>query len=254
MFVSVNRASITPMNSAPSKSNDVNFQGKRRFNDEYSNEGMKSSTKVMVGATALAGIIALCIAGYKGHLGQKIQNFLGNIEKIFEKGSTKTNGATPKPKEIVPEVNVKNPEEVTTIKPNVVEAPKSIAQTLKEAGIVDDKLVKALEEDGISIKIVKKSSYKDWESFIKELRESGEYADKIKKIAYVFPEKTKEILMKEGVDVSKLPKNTYLISALDANEKGLCTRLVIADELSTDLKIKQVRPCAFGTGCNVFDI
>ena len=125
---------------------------------------------------------------------------------------------------------------------------------LKEAGIVDDKLVKALEEDGASLTIVQKSTYQDWEAFVGELRESGKYGDDIKKVAYIFPEKTKEVLLAKGVDVSKLPKNTYLISALDANSNTLSSRLVIADELSPNLMIKQVRPYSFGTGCNIFDI
>ena len=264
MSLSVNRIAVTPMNSVSLKSNDVNFQGRKRLDDEFlSNKSMKTSTKLLLGATALASAVTLFIAGRKGHLGQRIQKFLGEVEKIFEKGSTKTNGATPEAEKAVSkaeevaskaDVNIKNPEAVVAVKPNIVEAPKSIAQTLKEAGIVDDKLAKTLEEEGISVKIVKQSTYEDWKSFVGELRESGEYGDKIKKVVYIFPEKTKEVLMKEGVDVSKLPKNTYLISASDANEKTLCTRLVLADELNMDLKIKQVRPYAFGSGCNVFDI
>ncbi|MGN0031046.1 MAG: hypothetical protein ACI37Q_03730 [Candidatus Gastranaerophilaceae bacterium] len=136
MFLSVNRVCISPANSVPFKSNDVNSQGKKRFDDDCSsNEGIKTSTKLMLGATTLAGVAALCIAGAKGHLGQRIQKLLGKAEKNFENATPKTNEAAPKA-----EVAVKNPEKVVeAAKPNDVR--KRIAQILKDAGNVDDKLV-----------------------------------------------------------------------------------------------------------------
>lgn len=132
--------------------------------------------------------------------------------------------------------------------------PKSIAQIFESVGIKNEKLVKALEVDGAGLKIEKISRYSDWEASAKQLRESGKFGDKIKKIAFIFPKKTKEVLAKEGVDVSNLPKNTYLRQFLDKDDKELYTELVLADELDMNLKIKMVRPYDFGTGCNIFEI
>ena len=41
----------------------------------------------MIGATALAAVIGLGVAGYKGKLGKGIQKFLGGAEKAVEKGT-----------------------------------------------------------------------------------------------------------------------------------------------------------------------
>ena len=38
-----------------------------------------NAAKYMIGATALAGVVALGVAGYKGHLGKGVQNFMKNI-------------------------------------------------------------------------------------------------------------------------------------------------------------------------------
>ena len=48
-------------------------------------EEKNNAAKYMIGATALAGVVALGVAGYKGKLGKGIQKFLGGAEK---EGST----------------------------------------------------------------------------------------------------------------------------------------------------------------------
>ena len=53
-------------------------------------EEKSNATKYMLGATALAAVIGLGIAGYKGKLGKGIQELLGGAEKAAEKGTKKT--------------------------------------------------------------------------------------------------------------------------------------------------------------------
>ena len=62
------------------------FTSKPEVDEEKSN-----ATKYMIGATALATVIGLGIAGYKGKLGKGIQEFLGGAEKAVEKGTQKAN-------------------------------------------------------------------------------------------------------------------------------------------------------------------
>ena len=50
-------------------------------------EEKSNAAKYMIGATALAAVIGLGVAGYKGKLGKGIQKFLGGAEKAVEKGS-----------------------------------------------------------------------------------------------------------------------------------------------------------------------
>lgn len=50
-------------------------------------EEKSNATKYMIGATALAAVIGLGVAGYKGKLGKGIQEFLGGAEKAVEKGT-----------------------------------------------------------------------------------------------------------------------------------------------------------------------
>ena len=50
-------------------------------------EEKSNAAKYMIGATALAAVIGLGVAGYNGKLGKGIQKFLGGAEKAAEKGS-----------------------------------------------------------------------------------------------------------------------------------------------------------------------
>lgn len=45
------------------------------------NKEKSYAAKLMIGATALAGVVALGVAGYKGHLGSKVQKLLGGTVK-----------------------------------------------------------------------------------------------------------------------------------------------------------------------------
>ena len=58
------------------------FTSKPEVDEEKSN-----ATKYMIGATALAAVIGLGIAGYKGKLGKGIQEFLGGAEKAVKDGA-----------------------------------------------------------------------------------------------------------------------------------------------------------------------
>lgn len=68
--------------SQPQEQTKVSFKGQENPIDEEKS----NATKYMIGATALAGIAALAIAGYHGHLGEGIQKFLGGAEKAAKKG------------------------------------------------------------------------------------------------------------------------------------------------------------------------
>ena len=50
-------------------------------------EEKSNAAKYMIGATALAAVIVLGVAGYNGKLGKGIRKFLGGAEKAAEKGS-----------------------------------------------------------------------------------------------------------------------------------------------------------------------
>ena len=58
------------------------FTSKPEVDEEKSN-----ATKYMIGATALAAVIGLGVAGHNGMLGKSIQKFLGGTEKAVEKGT-----------------------------------------------------------------------------------------------------------------------------------------------------------------------
>ncbi len=57
-------------------------------------EEKSNAAKYMIGATALAGVVALGIAGYKGHLGEGVQKFLGGAKKVAEKEASKAAEST----------------------------------------------------------------------------------------------------------------------------------------------------------------
>ena len=73
------------------KVNCTNFTGNLIAEDEEKN----STAKYMIGATALAGIVALGVLGYKGKLGKGIQELLGGAEKATSK--TDLPGVSKKP-------------------------------------------------------------------------------------------------------------------------------------------------------------
>lgn len=146
---------------------------------------------------------------------------------------------------VIPEKPVSSPDK---------KMPEGIAKILKDAGIENDKLIKVLEKEGIGLKIEDISRIEDYQAFIKNLRDSGKYGDKIKKICILSPEKTRTVLETEGIDVTNLPQNTYLRTALDADEKGLYTELVLAKDFSTGFKINTVRQFNVYDGSCVLDV
>lgn len=113
--------------------NEIKFKGKSKEynadNKESNNEGMKTSTKLMIGATALASVVALSIAGRKGKLGENIQKFLGGIKKT-----------------------VKDAEK--TVKK---EAPVTTSSTAEAMGEAENK-IKKLTEDELKNLLEKKSA------------------------------------------------------------------------------------------------
>ena len=82
--MAVENVSFRGVEVTGSRKSKLSFKGvETPIDEEKSN-----ATKYMIGATALAGIAALGIAGYKGHLGEGIQKFLGGAEKAAKKGGT----------------------------------------------------------------------------------------------------------------------------------------------------------------------
>ena len=79
--MTVERISFRGVESMPQiKSQETPITKAPEKDEEKSN-----AAKYMIGATALAGVVALGVAGYKGKLGKGIQKFLGGAEK---EGST----------------------------------------------------------------------------------------------------------------------------------------------------------------------
>lgn len=73
-----------------------NFKSAQSFTSNQEVDEKKSNaTKYMIGATALAAVIGLGIAGYNGKLGKGIQKFLGGAEKATEKAGEKAGNSVP---------------------------------------------------------------------------------------------------------------------------------------------------------------
>lgn len=99
------------------------FTSKPEVDEEKSN-----ATKYMIGATALAAVIGLGIAGYKGKLGKGIQEFLGGAEKAVKDGAqnaSESTGSASKPM-------TEGAEEVTT---NVSEEIDKVNDYFKKNGV-----------------------------------------------------------------------------------------------------------------------
>ena len=99
------------------------FTSKPEVDEEKSN-----ATKYMIGATALAAVIGLGIAGYKGKLGKGIQEFLGGAEKAVKDGAqnaSESTGSASKPL-------TEGAEEVTT---NVSEEIDKVNDYFKKNGV-----------------------------------------------------------------------------------------------------------------------
>lgn len=105
---------------------------------EHFDEEKSNAVKLMIGASALAGIVALGVAGYKGKLGKNIQKLFKQSEKaVEEKVSEAAESASktqhnPSPKNVdtvpekTPDVSEVKPEtaEVSTPRTNESSEPK----------------------------------------------------------------------------------------------------------------------------------
>lgn len=106
------------------------FTSKPEVDEEKSN-----ATKYMIGATALAAVIGLGIAGYKGKLGKGIQEFLGGAEKAVKDGAqnaSESTGSASKPMTEGAEQAADVAEEVTT---NVSEEIDKVNDYFKKNGV-----------------------------------------------------------------------------------------------------------------------
>lgn len=144
-----------------------------------------SAAKYMIGATALATVIGLGIAGRKGHLGEGIQKLLGGAKKsaddIAEAGEKKggeiLDDISSKGKSASDDVNTKSGEEIGgEVRPKTEDIPDAPAKftnpdgTLKNGAETVD-ILKDGKKAGIEIK-----EYKDGDllsTTVKSLDESG---------------------------------------------------------------------------------
>ena len=107
--------------------------------------------KYMIGATALAGLAALAVAGYKGHLGEGIQKLLGGVEKEAGSVKPKTPSSTVTPaktesvvtENIEPQRIIQEAEEANPIHP--------IQNIEEEAGSIVTKPLETAEEEAGAI-------------------------------------------------------------------------------------------------------
>lgn len=74
-FIQNKNVAAKPHNNAQNLTKNLPSADKEKSN----------ASKYMIGATALAGVIALGILGYKGKLGKSVQEFLGGAEKAASK-------------------------------------------------------------------------------------------------------------------------------------------------------------------------
>lgn len=126
------------------------FTSKPEFDEEKSN-----ASKLMLGATALAAVVGLGIAGYKGKLGKGVQEFLGGAKKAAENLTETTEKAAKKVEkdvsnplnnntEKVVEKEVKKTSEKTTHK-----APKEVEHTTSKISEEIDKFNEHLKKYGV---------------------------------------------------------------------------------------------------------
>lgn len=126
------------------------FTSKPEFDEEKSN-----ASKLMLGATALAAVVGLGIAGYKGKLGKGVQEFLGGTKKAAENLTETTEKAAKKVEkdvsnslnnntEKVVEKEVKKTSEKTTHK-----APKEVEHTTSKISEEIDKFNEHLKKYGV---------------------------------------------------------------------------------------------------------
>lgn len=87
MAIEAIRANSVGMQQAQSRNlkSAQSFTSKPEFDEEKSN-----ASKLMLGATALAAVVGLGIAGYKGKLGKGVQEFLGGAKKVATNSTEKT--------------------------------------------------------------------------------------------------------------------------------------------------------------------
>ena len=80
----------------------VQFKGEQTTTEPVVDKEKSNATKLMIGATALAGVVALGIAGYKGKLGKTVQELLGGAEKTVQKTVEKEVPKPPKEVKVKP--------------------------------------------------------------------------------------------------------------------------------------------------------
>jgi hypothetical protein len=134
----------------PPEQTKVSFQG-QEVDEEKSN-----AAKYMIGAAALAGVVALVIAGYKGHLGEGIQKFLGGAEKSAKdagKAIEKEGAKVAEDTAGVAEKSSQKVEKLTEEELNNI-LNKSVKEEVSEEEVIKAFYAKYPDEPGVFTKIL----------------------------------------------------------------------------------------------------
>ena len=87
--MTIRRLSFGSVEGPKNNAKQVNTTQKETKTPQKEDKQMTTATKLMIGATAVAGLVALGIAGRKGVLGKNVQKWLGGEKKIAGKGPDK---------------------------------------------------------------------------------------------------------------------------------------------------------------------
>ena len=95
---------ISAVNSCNSviQTKPIQFKGEQVLAEPVPDKEKANATKLMIGGTALAGVVALGIAGYKGKLGKTVQELSGGAEKTVQKTVEKEVPKPPKEVKVKP--------------------------------------------------------------------------------------------------------------------------------------------------------
>ena len=238
----------------------VNNQNKKNvviLEQEHVDEEKSKAAKFVIGASALAGIVALGIAGYKGKLGKNIQKLFTQSEKAVEKKASEAAGTVQNTTKHssssnIPAKNVDNtrktPEvnpDTTVSTPQTPELPESkIPQKTTDVSDVNSSEVlgaKDLSKDDIPEKLRGVEGKREGNRIIQDL-ENGK-----KKIYGFEPGKNSYSVMEKDTNTGSFQTTFYREDGLVDKvygrhpEEGSVFRTFSYDELKRKTSIKEER-------------
>ena len=220
-------------------------------------EEKSNAVKLMIGASALAGIAALGIAGYKGKLGKNIQKLFTQSEKAVEKKASEAAESAsithhnPSPKNVdtvpekTPDVSEVKPETAEVSTPQKPEPPESkIPENTADALNVKSPEVprsKDLSKDDIPEVLRGIEGERQENKIIQDLEDGKQ------KIYEFEPGKNSYSVMEKDTNTGSCQTTFYRedglveqVSGLDP-EEGWSIRTFSYDELKRKTSVKEVR-------------